>query len=478
MTTWQIILLILEITSLVGWFIGICVFFYTWIVDGEKHWVNLWMWLFIIPVILLFVLSELSEYMSDVWNDGGILKHHRKRKQERVEQERERKEWQRKQEEYKRIETAYLAGKLARTELPHVLDGVTKFEFSEELGIYNNEYDSVGDIVYVEREHSEVLCDFFRRHRDLRLYKMYRFVYLPTAIEEITQKDFANYHRPDATLESNNKQSIDSTYPIQYLVYQEDKEHIQHGMFYFYAGYERRHENHGANYVAGYYYPLHEGSDEEIVQQLDSIVKQIHSDVGGGALYSTVDRPDTKEGSSDEYADEQFQWVMSDEETMLLVEEVKERIARLKERGLEERLLMKLLRSEPKISRMVITKDYRILLPDYKNMEIKMEPLNKAVYLLFLKHPEGIVFKCLPDYREELLSIYNSLRPLGLTDRAVQSIEDVTNPCLNSINEKCARIRGAFVSVMDMKLAQHYIIYGWRGEAKKINLDRSLVIWE
>ena len=39
-------------------------------------------------------------------------------------------------------------------------------------------------------------------------------------------------------------------------------------------------------------------------------------------------------------------------------------------------------------------------------MEIKMEPLVKAVYLLFLKHPEGIVFKCLPDYRKELAELY------------------------------------------------------------------------
>ena len=30
--------------------------------------------------------------------------------------------------------------------------------------------------------------------------------------------------------------------------------------------------------------------------------------------------------------------------------------------------------------RLVITKDYRIVLPDYNNMEIKMEPLVKAVY--------------------------------------------------------------------------------------------------
>ena len=115
---------------------------------------------------------------------------------------------------------------------------------------------------------------------------------------------------------------------------------------------------------------------------------------------------------------------------------------------------------------------------DGANTEVKMEPLVKAVFFLFLNHPEGIVFKYLPDYREELITIYNKLRPLGLNDRSMQSIEDVTNPCLNSINEKCARIRAAFINKFDEHLAKNYYIIGERGEAKKITLPRDLVIWE
>ncbi len=111
-------------------------------------------------------------------------------------------------------------------------------------------------------------------------------------------------------------------------------------------------------------------------------------------------------------------------------------------------------------------------------MEIKMEPLVKAVYLLFLMHPEGILFKHLSDYREELTQIYVKLKPYGMSDRVLQSIEDVTNPLLNSINEKCARIRGAFVGQFDDRIARHYYIDGLRGEAKKIDLPRDLVIWE
>lgn len=131
--------------------------------------------------------------------------------------------------------------------------------------------------------------------------------------------------------------------------------------------------------------------------------------------------------------------------------------------------------AKPTMKKLTITKDYRILLDD---KEIKMEPIVKAVYLLFLKHPEGIVFKALPDYRKELTKIYSKLRPLGLSDKAIQSIEDVTNPLLNSINEKCARIRGAFVGQFDNYMAKSYYVDGQRGEAKKISLPRNLVVWE
>ena len=49
---------------------------------------------------------------------------------------------------------------------------------------------------------------------------------------------------------------------------------------------------------------------------------------------------------------------------------------------------------------------------------------------------------------------------------------------LNSINEKCARIRGAFVGQFDNHIAKHYYIDGLRGEPKRIALPRELVVWE
>lgn len=161
----------------------------------------------------------------------------------------------------------------------------------------------------------------------------------------------------------------------------------------------------------------------------------------------------------------------------VLVEEVKERIRKLKEYGMSEKELSSLIDTEQPLLKLAVSRDYRLYLGEQR-VEVRMEPLLKALYLLFLRHPEGIIFKDLPDYRQELAKIYSDVRPWGLSDRALQSIEDVTNPMLNSINEKCARVKKVFVGILGSEMAKHYYIKGTRGEPKSIALPRGLVLWE
>lgn len=167
----------------------------------------------------------------------------------------------------------------------------------------------------------------------------------------------------------------------------------------------------------------------------------------------------------------------TDEELKQLMEELKKKMRRLKEYGMSEKEILSSLHTDQQLPQLIITRNYRIFLGD-EHREVHLEPLVKSVYLLFLKHPEGIIFKDLPDYRKELALIYNKVRPWGLNERALQSIEDVTNPLLNSINEKCARIRKVFATILDSSVAEHYYIKGTRGKAKCIDLPRELVVWE
>ena len=141
-------------------------------------------------------------------------------------------------------------------------------------------------------------------------------------------------------------------------------------------------------------------------------------------------------------------------------------------------LIEQMFKNRMKLSRMHIDKNYRIYLGDYMGMEISLTPLNKAVYFLFLRHPEGIRFKELSDHRQELMDIYSRLKSSFGSEASLQSIENLVNPFDNSINEKCARIREAFVSQFDEHMAQYYFITGQRGEPKGIKLPRKYVRWD
>ncbi len=166
------------------------------------------------------------------------------------------------------------------------------------------------------------------------------------------------------------------------------------------------------------------------------------------------------------------------EEVLELLAEAQQRIDKLRVMGVSEMVLSALVRKEQKASRMVITRDYRILLPDYGDMEIEMPPLVKAVYFLFLRHRNGFAFIELERHRHELGEIYRILRGGVLSDKARRSIDAVTDCHNNSINEKCARIREAFLLKMRHDLASKYFIYGGRNSRKSISLNRKSVIWE
>ncbi len=161
----------------------------------------------------------------------------------------------------------------------------------------------------------------------------------------------------------------------------------------------------------------------------------------------------------------------------IILGEIKEMVRKLRSYGVEDAAIEAVMHENEVFPNLIITDNYKILIGENRR-EVHMEPLVKAVYVLFVKHPEGIIFKDLPDYRMELTYIYSKIRPWGLTDRSLHSIEDVTNPLLNSINEKCARIRKAFITILGSKIAENYYIRGTRGKVKRISLPRELVIWE
>lgn len=139
-------------------------------------------------------------------------------------------------------------------------------------------------------------------------------------------------------------------------------------------------------------------------------------------------------------------------------------------------------------SRLEIRPNGKIVLIDYGQIEIKMPTLEKAVYLLFLKHPEGLYITELSEHRAELKSFYAHLSMRGgmreIQDRIdnitkqIREVEDATNILRDKLSVIISRIKKSFNDAIGQSLAAHYIIQGEQTERRNIRLDRSLVDWK
>lgn len=421
-----IVIIILVVINVVAFASAVWVSYDTWGKEGRRDWTTPMMGLFFIPLCLIIAVG---------WPIAKLRDYRKERKRKEL------------IEESKKFHFQKFAFRLKG--LPFT--------------------PSSNEVIFVENGYNERFNNLIQRNLefiqdcfDKNEFAKPHFIYLPNLAERLLQeKQAVNYLAPYS--EDNylfDDLSLRSSILLDYMLVPENRSKIV-PCFARYRG----EESGNLLFECIGFDPEEDIDEKKFFQALCSAFSYYPKPMG--RAYQKV-KP--KEGVG---ADERFE-----KDSKQLISEVEERIYKLRKMGISQWALEQLVRPKMRLSKLVITKDYRIFLPDYHDMEIKMEPINKAVYLLFLRHPDGIIFKHLPDYRKELAEIYQMIKPLGLNDRVIRSIEDVTNPCLNSINEKCARIRGAFISQFDDSLARHYYIYGVRGEAKKISLPRDLVVWE
>ena len=148
--------------------------------------------------------------------------------------------------------------------------------------------------------------------------------------------------------------------------------------------------------------------------------------------------------------------------------------------GLLESFRVKMLfaqnfKQELPLSTLLIDNKKKIFLPDFENIEIKLTPLEKALYLLFLKYPEGIYLSSLSEYRIELYEIYAGIANMGDLREMQIRIDDMVNALSDSASQKISKIKKVFENAIGNELAKNYIIKGGNGEMKKISLERSQV---
>ena len=288
-------------------------------------------------------------------------------------------------------------------------------------------------------------------------------IYFPKILEVLTPEIIA-YNYPGVTIDSN-KSAIEIMQKALHIIDINSNENEYIFIRYSaidrcFIGYTVAVENIGTlNYESEGYLKLISEKDSEFLSDVRWCINSSFDDSCAFEI--------TKPTSDHQFTSEQNE----------LLDKAIEAVSKLQLSGVPYDVIKKLLKPKIKLSKIVITKRYKILLPDY-DKEIKMGPLPKTIFLFFLKHNQEFMFTDLMDYKDELMRIYSKVSNRDDLNLMKQSIERLVDPLDNSICEKCTAVRTAFMEQMAYDIARNYFIEGKQGMPKQIRLDRNLVEWE
>ena len=130
--------------------------------------------------------------------------------------------------------------------------------------------------------------------------------------------------------------------------------------------------------------------------------------------------------------------------------------------------------------RVLVNGDMKIVLPEYDEMEVKMPAMSRTLYILFMKlrkqGMDGIVLKNIDQYRDDIINIYNLVKPGARESRVAQSVDNLCDPLSDSLNQAISRVNRCIKSVItDKKLVEQYMITGNKGKEYGIALDSELI---
>ena len=117
----------------------------------------------------------------------------------------------------------------------------------------------------------------------------------------------------------------------------------------------------------------------------------------------------------------------------------------------------------------------KLFLLDLGDLEVRLNPKERAVYLLFLNHEEGIVLNDMDKHRDELSGYYERLSNQPTRDAIESALNRLLDPLDNNLNEVISRIKRKFKEAVGPELLNHYIIQGHPHEPRMIKLNRELI---
>lgn len=360
-------------------------------------------------------------------------------------------------------------------------------------------------VIYVEEFYDEqanrFITDNYHELRQWFEYRGYEFIYLPMLFKDDELKRKVLYYAPYLETKIVADKSLRSSYLLNFLSSSHLGEAVKPSILF---GPERC----GDEWLfQACELPLSGVASKDIVQLLDAVSlgtlfvnescamsdnvlmnyqpsseprssMSIESDEKRSALKRSLFSRMVDRIQGELFEDDTENYAPQRDEVAEILENLENNVKKLRLQGVTLSAIHEFIDKQEPLSPLVITEDLRIFLPAYNNIEIELSAQRKALYFLFLNHPEGIVLQHLEEYHKELMNYYKQTNGGVVTPRMEESIKKLETYGNNQLNVVITRIREAFCSKFDERLARHYYITGERGLAYKIGLPSELIRWE
>lgn len=368
-------------------------------------------------------------------------------------------------------------------------------------------------VVYVENQYDERINAVIKRDYEQIKWTFKQanldFVYLPMFFNDEETKEKILYYAPYLTSDIMEKTELRSSHLLKYMSHMENQEMISPSLLYvpkkdegewIFQGQTIEIDENDSNTVNLWFehaiYDIEEelSSDQMTERRYDEDLDDIESRSQGEphvepqveysskpSIWDKIKEAAWQSKKLEEYNDESRSSLekIREEDVSEIIADLERDVKKLRLRGISLTSIIQLIEENEIISRLYITDDYRLFLPDYNNMEVKMSPQYKAVYLLFLNHPEGIILKQLETYHIELENKFKQVFGYKvLPPKEVQRINTLEYPGNNQISVVLTRIRESFERCIDKHLAKHYLIAGRAGGLYKLQLKEELIEFE
>lgn len=130
------------------------------------------------------------------------------------------------------------------------------------------------------------------------------------------------------------------------------------------------------------------------------------------------------------------------------------------------------------IEKIRITRHYDIILPGQDGMVLNISPLPKTMFILFLRHPEGICRTLLGKFRDEMIDIYVTISPRANLRSMRKSIDGIISLESNMFHTHKFRLTRDLGRYFGETVVSSYSVHLGEDGRNYIPLSPSMVEWE